>query len=176
MTPAKWVRIWEERMRRVPLELVRTDAPGQVSVLHDGLADMALVRLPIDREGVHAIPLYDEQQVVVVAKGHAITAADAVSLAEVRELGAPVHPFDQQVEDTLELVAAGVGSIVLPHSVARLHARRDLVAREVTDADPTSIALAWLSDPAPARTDSEQYRVDTFIGIVRGRTTNSSRR
>ena len=162
-------------MRRVPLELVRTDQPDQVSVLRDGTAEMALVRLPIDREGLHAIPLYEERPVVMVPKDHAIAAADAVSLAEVEQLAAPRHPFDTHVEDTLELVAAGVGSIVLPQSVARLHARRDLVAREVTDVDPTGIALAWLSDPVPPRTESEKYRIDTFIGIVRGRTARSSR-
>ena len=176
VTPAKWVRIWEERMRRIPIELARIDEPEQVSTLREGRADMAFVRLPIDRDGVHAIPLYEERPVVVVPKDHAIAAADGVTLAEVTELGEPVHPFDPAVEDTMALVAAGVGSVVVPQSVARLHSRRDLVARDVTDAEPTRIALAWLSDPRPPRTDEEQRRIDTFIGIVRGRTANSSRR
>nr|WP_240977596.1 LysR family transcriptional regulator substrate-binding protein [Planctomonas sp. JC2975] len=162
-------------MRRIPLELTRIDQPQQESVLHERTADVALVRLPIDRDGLHAIPLYEEQPVVVVPKGHAIAAADEVSMAEVAELGSPVHPFDPNVETTLEVVAAGVGSIVLPQSVARLHARRDLVAKPVTDAEATGIALAWLSDPQPPRTESEQEHIDTFIGIVRGRTANSSR-
>ena len=176
VTPAKWVHTWEERMRRVPLQLVRTDEPDQVSVLIDDLADMALVRLPVAGDGLHSIPLYEERAVVVVPKDHAVAAADEVTLAEVAELGGPVHPFDAAVEDTLALVAAGVGSMVLPQSVARLHSRRDLVARPVTDAAPTRIALAWMSDPVPPRSDSEQHRIDTFIGIVRGRTANSSRR
>ncbi|QDZ16759.1 LysR family transcriptional regulator substrate-binding protein [Humibacter ginsenosidimutans] len=175
VTPAKWARIWGERMRRVPLDLVLVEQPDQERVLRGGEADMALVRLPIDRDGLHAIPLYEERAVVVVPKDHAIAAADEVTEAEVVELAGPVHPFDPAVDDALALVAAGVGSIVLPQSVARLHARRDLVARPVADAEPTRIALAWLSDPAPGRTDSEQYRIDTFIGIVRGRTANSSR-
>ncbi|MHA7985897.1 LysR substrate-binding domain-containing protein [Rathayibacter sp. CAU 1779] len=175
MTPAKWARIWAERMRRIPLELTRIDQPQQASVLHDRTADVALVRLPIDRDGLHVIPLYEEQPVVVVPKDHAIAAADGVSLAEVAELGAPQHPFGPEIEDTLALVAAGVGSVIVPQSVARLHSRRDLVARPVTDAAPTGIALAWLSDPRPPRTDAEQQRIDTFIGIVRGRTENTSR-
>jgi len=175
VTPAKWVRIWEERMRRVPIELVRTDRSDQESVLRDGLVDMAFVRLPIDRDGLHAIPLYEERPVVVVPKDHVLAVADAVTLAEVAELGSPGHPFDATIEDTLALVAAGVGSVVVPQSVARLHSRRDLVARTVSDAEPTRIALAWLSEPDPARSDSAQHRVDTFIGIVRGRTAHSSR-
>jgi DNA-binding transcriptional LysR family regulator len=175
VTPAQWARIWQERMRRVPLELILVDEPEQERALRGGSADMAFVRLPIDREGLHAIPLYAELPVVMVPKDHVIAAADQVTAAEVAHLGDPVHPFDPHVEDTLALVAAGVGSIVLPQSVARLHSRRDLVARSVTDAEPTRIALAWLSDPAPPRTESEQHRIDTFIGIVRGRTANSSR-
>ena len=162
-------------MRRVPLELTLVDEPDQELALRGDTADMAFVRLPIDREGLHAIPLYEELAVVVVPKDHAIAAADEVTAAEVALLGDPVHPFDPAVEDTLALVAAGVGSVVLPQSVARLHSRRDLVARRVTDAEPTGIALAWLSDPSTPRTDSQQHRIDTFIGIVRGRTTNSSR-
>ncbi|GAB3798812.1 LysR substrate-binding domain-containing protein [Humibacter antri] len=176
VTPAKWARIWKERMRRIPIELTRIDEPEQVPVLRDARADMALVRLPIDRDGLHAIPLYEERPVVVVPQDHAIAAADVVTLAEVTELGAPVHPFDAAVEETLALVAAGVGSVVLPQSVARLHARRDLVSRGVTDADPTRIALAWLSEPRPPRSEEQQRRIDTFVGIVRGRTANSSRR
>lgn len=175
VTPTKWARLWGERMRPIPLELTMIDEHEQLRPLREGAADMAFVRLPIDREGLHAIPLYEERQVVVVPKDDAIAAADRVTLAEVAELAAPVHPFDASVEDTLALVAAGVGSMVLPQSVARLHSRRDLVAREVSDAEPTRIALAWPSDPQPARTADEQHRIDTFIGIVRGRTANSSR-
>jgi DNA-binding transcriptional LysR family regulator len=176
VTPAKWVRLWEERMRRVPLELLRTDAPDQVQVLYDGRADMALVRLPVDRDGLHLIPLYEERAVVMVPRDHILAAASEVTSGEAAELGAPVHPFGPDVEDMLAVVAAGVGSMLLPQSVARLHSRRDLAARPVSDAEPTRIALAWLADPVPARTDAEQHRIDTFIGIVRGRTANSSRR
>jgi hypothetical protein len=56
----------------------------------------------------------------------------------------------------------------MPMSVARAHSRRDVVARPVSDAPDTGIGLAWL------RTVDDP-RVDTFIGIIRGRTPNSSR-
>jgi hypothetical protein len=42
------------------------------------------------------------------------------------------------------------------------------VARPVADAPDTGIGLAW-----PRASDDP--RVDTFIGIIRGRTPNSSR-
>jgi hypothetical protein len=57
---------------------------------------------------------------------------------------------------------------LVPQSVARSHSRRDLVYRPVTDAEPTTIALAWL-------VDNPNELIEEFIGIVRGRTANSSR-
>jgi len=80
-----------------------------------------------------------------------------------------------QPEAKALVVGAGTGYAVVPHSIARLHQRRDVVAVPITDAEPTRIALAWLNDPRPARTADDQHRIDTFIGIVRGRTVNSSR-
>ncbi len=46
--------------------------------------------------------------------------------------------------------------------------RRDVIARPVTDAPTTQVALVW---PIDAPSDL----IDEFIGIVRGRTANSSR-
>ncbi|MCL2731388.1 MAG: LysR family transcriptional regulator, partial [Actinomycetia bacterium] len=67
-----------------------------------------------------------------------------------------------------ELVAAGVGLLVVPQSLARLHHRRDLTYRPVVDAPQSGVALSW---PEDATTDL----VEEFIGIVRGRTVNSWR-
>ena len=53
-------------------------------------------------------------------------------------------------------------------SVARLHQRKDTAYRPVSDLPPTKVGLAW-------RVDNEDPRVQTFIGIVRGRTERSSR-
>lgn len=65
-------------------------------------------------------------------------------------------------------MAANIGVLVVPQSLARLHHRRDLTYRPVTDAPESGVALSWRED---ATTDL----VEDFIGIVRGRTVNSSR-
>lgn len=70
--------------------------------------------------------------------------------------------------DAVELVAAYIGVLVVPQSLARLHHRKDLTYRTLTDAPESRIALSW---PQEKTTD----RVEDFIGIVRGRTVNSSR-
>lgn len=183
-TPAKWMRTWGERQPGVPLELVPVAAADATDLLRSRGAHAALLRSPIDRDGLHAIPLYTETTVVVVAKDHLIAAADEVSTADLAD-DVVLRPLDDTIEwsalpgrpalsrpettaDAIELVAAGVGVLVVPQSLARLHHRRDLTYRTVTDAPQSSVALSWLEYET---TDL----METFIGIVRGRTVNSTR-
>ena len=166
VTLTRWTRAWEERQPRIPLAFVPTDARSQVSALHDGLADVSFVRLPVDRAGLSIIPLYDEAPVVVVPKEHPVAAFDSVSLDDLA--GEDRVADTLSAEDAVELVAAGGGIVILPQSIARLHARKDVVARAVTDAAGTSIAIAWLEEHTTPR-------VEEFVGIVRGRTAASSR-
>jgi DNA-binding transcriptional LysR family regulator len=72
------------------------------------------------------------------------------------------------VAEAVEVVAAGTGVAIVPMSLARLHQRKDTAYRPVRDLPPTTVALAWL-------VDNEDPRVQSFIGIVRGRTERSSR-
>ncbi|WP_431781942.1 LysR family transcriptional regulator substrate-binding protein [Streptomyces chumphonensis] len=184
VTPGKWVRTWEERYPGVPLRLVDVSPADASEVLLRDAADAALLRLPVDRTVLHAIPLYTEATVVVVPKDHLVTAADEVVLAELAD-EILLHPLDDALGweappgrpalerpattgDAVELVAAGVGLLVVPQSLARLHHRRDLTYRTVADAPQSSVALAW---PEERTTDA----VEDFIGVVRGRTVNSTR-
>lgn len=170
VTPDKWARIWAERMPRLPLELSPVDESEQTAVLYDGRADMCFVRLPLDpraQEALHVIPLYTEVPVVVAPKGHFVEAADEVTTADLADEHAlEVPPLT--VKQAVETIASGVGIIVVPMSVARLHHRRDVVHRPVTDAAMSRVGLAW-------RRDLDDERVETFIGVVRGRTANSTR-
>ncbi|WP_103348093.1 LysR substrate-binding domain-containing protein [Amycolatopsis sp. CA-128772] len=183
-TPAKWVRTWAERVPEVPLILVPVAAADATGLLRAGDADAALLRSPIDRDGLHAIPLYTETSVVVVPKDHLLAAADEVSTVDLAD-EVVLHALDDTLEwpsfpgraavsrpettaDAIELVAAGVGVLVVPQSLARLHHRRDLTYRTVADAPQSSVALSW---PEEETTDL----MEQFIGIVRGRTVNSTR-
>ncbi|MFF3850304.1 LysR substrate-binding domain-containing protein [Streptomyces sp. NPDC002328] len=184
VTPAKWVRTWEERLPGVPLALVQVTPAEACDVLRDGRADAGLVRLPVDRAVFSAIPLYTETTVVVVPKDHLLTAADEVTLEDLAD-EVVLHPLDDVLgwdrppgeaaferpattADAVELVAANIGVLVVPQSLARLHHRRDLTYRTVVDAPQSGVALSW---PEDATTDL----VEDFIGIVRGRTVNSTR-
>ncbi|MFE3939867.1 LysR family substrate-binding domain-containing protein, partial [Streptomyces goshikiensis] len=184
VTPSKWVRIWNERLPDVPLTLVPVEPVGAPDVLRARGADAGFVRLPIDRTALSAIPLYTEVTVVVVPKDHLVAAVEEISVEDLAD-EIVLHPMDDTLDweglpgkpaierpattaDAIELVAAGIGVLVVPQSLARLHHRKDLTYRTVSDAPQSRVALSWLEDET---TDL----VEEFIGIVRGRTVNSSR-
>ena len=184
-TPGKWARIWSERRPDVPLELVGATTDEVVDQIRTGALDAGVVRLPIDRAGLHAIPLYTETTVAVVPREHVLTAVDEAGLDDLSD-EIVLRPQDDTLDwpgdrpgraaafdppstaEAIELVAAGVGVLVLPQSLARLHHRRDLAHRPVIDAPQSSVVLTW-----PDADNTEL--MEEFIGIVRGRTANSSR-
>ncbi|HEX5114211.1 MAG TPA: LysR family substrate-binding domain-containing protein [Pseudonocardiaceae bacterium] len=185
VTPSKWQRIWQERLPGVPFTLVQLLDEQAVGMVRDAEVDAALLRMPIDRTGLHAIPLYTETTVVVAPKQHWVTAADEVTVADLAE-EVVLHPRDDVLDwarppgqpsaerpattaHAIGMVAAEVGLLLIPQSLARLHHRKDLVHRPVTDAVQSGVALVW-----PSVADTSDL-VDQFIGIVRGRTVNSTR-
>jgi hypothetical protein len=186
VVPASWVRTWRERVADVPLELVPTTDADAGPALAAGRADAALLRLPVDRDALSAIPLYVETTVVVLPKDHVLTTLDEVTPADLAEETLLVPgddvlrwadppgersalPAPATTEEAVALVASGVGLLAVPQSLARLHHRRDLTYRTLVDAPTVQAALAW-----PLERDGDPL-VEEMIGIVRGRTANSSR-
>ncbi|OBF59059.1 LysR substrate-binding domain-containing protein [Mycolicibacterium monacense] len=183
-TPAKWARNWAERHPDVPLQLCTVAAADAADAVRAGTVDVALLRLPADTSALAVIPLYEETTVVVVPVDHVLTAGDTITAADLD--GEPVlMPLDHVVawaeapgtlvdhrpettEDAMELVAAGVGALVVPQSLARLYHRKDLTYRPITDAPTCPVALAFPDGP-------QSPLLEEFIGIVRGRKPGSSR-
>lgn len=204
-TPGKWIDTWKTRMPRTALELVPLEVADQRRALVDGDVDAALVRLPLDKDGLHVIPLYDEVPVVVCSRDSHLTAAEELDTADLAGevlivpaddvLGilrppspdaagaapgasgrwgplpgteAPRFAPPADTAEAIATVAAGVGIVVVPMSLARLHHRKDVEHRPLLHGPTSTVALAWSAErTTPA--------VDVFIGIVRGRTANSSR-
>jgi DNA-binding transcriptional LysR family regulator len=188
-TPDKWFRAWRDQ-RRGPLALVPITEERQLDVVRSGDVDMALVRLPSVADlpadlpaDLHCVRLYDEVPVVVAGRDHLVAAADdTVGLDDlcdeqlVRPHSSGWQPAaDQRAwppmseQDAIETVAAGTGIVIVPMSVARLFHRKDVVLREVAGVPATTIALVWLRD-------RDDDRTQAFVGVVKGRTANSSRR
>jgi DNA-binding transcriptional LysR family regulator len=185
-TPGRWIDTWRERMPRIPLELVALTVADQLAALREGRVDAAIVRQPVEKGELHVIPLYEERAVVVAGADSSLLAVDELDAADlvgetllvpqddvlhldVPGTDAPAIAPPATTADAIELVAAGIGIVIVPMSLARLHHRRDVNHRPLRDGPSSGVALAWPAD----RTTPE---VEAFVGIVRGRTANSSRR
>lgn len=182
-TPGKWIDAWKRRMPHVPLELVPIEIATQSEAIGD--LDAAIVRLPLADDSLHLISLYDEVPVVVTSVESHLLAADELTIADLAGeivmtvIDDPLGPLDipgavaptfapLQVGDAIATAAAGTGIVIVPMSLARLHHRKDADQRPLADGPLSTVALAW-------RREHTTADVETFIGIVRGRTTNSSR-
>jgi DNA-binding transcriptional LysR family regulator len=149
-----------------------------------GSIDVAVLRLPTDTSALAVIPLYEETTVAVVPVDHLLSAAEEITVADldgeptllplddvVAWAGAPGTPIDHRPENTVaatELVAAGLGVLIVPQSLARLYHRRDLTYRPIAGAPTCAVGLA-VPEGSPSTL------VEEFIGIVRGRKSGSSR-
>lgn len=186
-TPGKWIRIWEERFPRRVLSLRVVEQSEQEAALRSGAVTLCLVREFDAASDFHLIPLYEEQPVVVLPKAHPLAEQDRVTLEDLDgeaflqrsdEILGWQGPLEAaltgdgleglELKRRIALVADEAGVLIVPMSIARLHHRRDVIARPVDGLPFTRVGLAWL------RT-TEGPAVDDFIGVVRGRTTNSTR-
>lgn len=183
-TPAKWARVWAERHPDVPLLLHTVEAADAAAAVRAGTVDVALLRPLSDTAGLAVIPLYEEMTVAVVPKDHVFNAVDEITSADLIEeplllplddvvgwVDAPGKPIDHRPEttkDAIELVAAGLGALIVPQSLARLYHRKDLTYRPISDAPACPVSLAFAEGPQTAL-------VEEFVGIVRGRKPGSSR-
>ncbi|WP_129338327.1 LysR substrate-binding domain-containing protein [Cellulomonas endophytica] len=187
--PDRWVRVWAERVPQVRLDLEPCAAAEALRAVQEGRGDAALAPVPPRGtpvpEGLAAVRLYEEVTVVVVPKDHWVTLADEVPAEDLAEetllvpaddvlgvepagRGAASRPAS--TADAVELVAAGVGVVLLPLSLARLHARADVRHRPVVGAPTVTVGLVWAPDGA-----ADPVLTEELVGIVRGRTARSSR-
>ncbi|WP_232314200.1 LysR family substrate-binding domain-containing protein [Isoptericola dokdonensis] len=199
-TPGRWARTWRDRLPDVHLELVQVEAADVEGALRAGDVDAALGRLPVDTDEFHAIRLYEEVPVVVVSKDHLLAATEEDEHVAVSDLaddvlwvaaddvlfggdeprpgrapeayddgsGTLVTPAPSTTAEAVAWTANGSGVTVVPMSLARLHHRKDVVHRLLDDAPLAPVGLVWLRD-------RDDDLVEELVGIVRGRTANSSR-
>lgn len=184
--PGKWLDIWQDRYPHVTVELAQVAAHDARALVLDGSVDAALLRSPLDPAGLSAIRLYDETPVVVVSTDSALTAAEELTVSDLADevlitsaedtlhIGqlegtvAPRFSAPATTKDAVELVASGVGIIIVPMSLARLHHRKDVEYRPLANGPLSTVSLAWSEH-------NTTEDIDAFIGVVRGRTANSSR-
>jgi DNA-binding transcriptional LysR family regulator len=203
-TPGKWARTWGQRLPGVRLDLVQMEAADVAGALAAREVDAAIGRLPVDRDEFHAIQLYAEVPVVVVSRDHLLAASEEDEQVTPSDLaddvlwvpaddvlfggdvqrpgkvpeayddgtGALVAPEPTSTAEAVAWAATGSGVVVVPMSLARLHHRKDTVSRPFAEGPESPVGLVWLRDGLEEPTSE---LVEEIVGIVRGRTVNSSR-
>ncbi|MEU4520155.1 LysR substrate-binding domain-containing protein [Amycolatopsis sp. NPDC024027] len=161
------VRELSARQPGLAVELLRTTWDDQTEVLHDGRADVSVIRLPVDRRGLSVRPLFREPRVAVLHAGHRLAGKESVRVGdlvdehllndpdavpewrdiavELREGAAPARRAFRSVEEKLEHVAAARGIAVVPRSTSEYYTRPDVVRVPVEDLPPNEVCLAWVS-------------------------------
>lgn len=179
--PDKWLGRWRERRPGVPISARRVGDPRAdlARKAEDDGFDVIFFREPDDAPrsapaGLLRVPLYTETMAVLAEKEHELGAFDSLTAEDLsgeRWLD-PVDPIlatPDEVGAVVDLVAAGVGLVVLPLPYARSLSRRDVVVRPIEGVPATRMGIAW----SPEREGDEL--IDEFVGIVRGRRAGSSR-
>jgi DNA-binding transcriptional LysR family regulator len=161
------VRALSSRHPDVTVELLRTTWDDQIEVLHDGRADVSVVRLPVDRRGLSVRPLFREPRVAVLRSDHRLAGKESVLVGdlagehllndpdavpewrdvavELRDGTAPRRREFRSVEEKLEHVATGRGIAVIPRSTSEYYTRPDVVHVPVEDLPPNEVCLAWVA-------------------------------
>ncbi len=165
VTPA--VRAFAAAHPDLEVEVIRTTWDDQVDVLHDGRADVSIVRLPIDQAGLSLRPLFEEPRVAMLPSDHRLAGKPMIEITDLADehllqnpdavpewrdiavelrLGRPkpVTAY-RSVEEKLEHVAAGRGVSIIPLSVASYYQRPDVAVVPVSELATNKVALAWIA-------------------------------
>jgi DNA-binding transcriptional LysR family regulator len=159
---------FSQKRPEVTVALLRIYWHDQVDVLRKGRADVAFVHLPIDRTGLDLLAVRAEPRVAVLSATHRLAERSQVSIEDladdpvITQNGASpaweaFHNVDPRpdgssplrgpkvdnIEEKLQLVAAGRAISFLPASAAAAVVHSGVVYVTVSDIPPIQICLAW---------------------------------
>ncbi len=159
------IREFAARAPYLTIDVVHTSVTDQLDFLIDGRVDVCFVRLPLGDDTFTTLPLFPEPQVVAVPDFHPAGQLPEIEISQVLDLpllqdrsevpewpGAAADlqrslPPDLRrrpnIEEQLERVALGEGTVVLPAGIASFYQRPDISYIPVTDVAPRMVALAY---------------------------------
>ncbi|QAY63950.1 LysR family transcriptional regulator [Xylanimonas allomyrinae] len=141
-------------------DVVRTSFIDQVTVLHEGTADVAFVRYPLDEAGLVVTPLAEEPRVVALRHDHPYADHERIDVRELQDeplLDSPdlvpgwAGDFlptsrpgvtTRSMEEKLEHVAARRGIAIVGASVAGMYPRPEVVYRPLDGVPDARVGLA----------------------------------
>jgi DNA-binding transcriptional LysR family regulator len=159
---------FSRRYPHVRVEPKRFEWGGEVDGLRSDLCDVAFVWLPADSSGLTMETVAVEERYAGLPAVHALASSSEISVNDLNDEpimwtrraprfwvdwwavnprpdgSEPVWgPENDNVEEMLEQVAAGVAYCIVPRSMTEFYPRPDLTWVPITDIDPLRIALAW---------------------------------
>jgi DNA-binding transcriptional LysR family regulator len=186
---------YEAEPDAVPVEMLVCGIGEQEGLLRAGNADVGFLHRPYDTDpvGFDSVDLLVERPVVVLPKGHRL--ADRTSVCQADLVGEP-HPAWPRASGAggirpgsgpdgdcgdfrdgsqlMQLIALGRAVAVLPESV-RSNLRQDLTSVPVTDAEPTTLVLAW-PEANRSRSLAAFVRTATTVGEKAAAARSANRR
>jgi DNA-binding transcriptional LysR family regulator len=156
------LRGWNRAHPATPLRLVRVNRRD--AGLVDGVVDLAVVRHPVDRSALESELVGIEPRVAVLPVDHPLADRDVVGLAELvpflvavdRHTGTtnsalwssaglevPAMTQTGDIEEWLDLIAAGDAIGVTAEATAHQSPRPGVVFVRIHDAPPIEVHLAW---------------------------------
>lgn len=193
ISPSRWADRWNQVRSRRRLELVPA---AQHFDTHPKDVDLALVRtMPgtfpegsrSDPRVRHAVQMYEEAVALVVDVDHDLADVASIDVSDldlIRLLDHPWHAaswptaepwadpewMPKSINGALDIVATGLGGILMPLPLARHITDKKLhkIIEVTGDVEGTRVFAAW-----DISRDSDE--IQELIGVLRGRTSRSSR-
>ncbi len=176
---------FNKRYAGIELRLHEAGVQTLLDLLETGLTDVAVVTLPVDDENLTVLPLFTEEMVIAVWRGHRLAGRGEVSIRELagepwvlspenyelREAAlnaceragfTPRVVLDGGETDTLlRFVAAGIGIALVPRLAVQ--GTSDLVSLRVSDQElQRSLGVVWRGDrvASPAARALREFLVE----------------
>lgn len=150
----------------------------KVILVRRGEADAALAYDPFDPVGLDTDTVAVERRVAAIATTHPLAARDNLTIAD---LGLPVtepgqephyHRFltpgphqNSDLPQRLKLIELGDLLALLPASVIGKYPRPGIVYRDVTDAPPAVLAIAWPQTSRSTATAARRGRLSAHLSV-----------
>jgi DNA-binding transcriptional LysR family regulator len=163
------------------VRMLRTGRHDQATVILEGRADVSLVRMPVEHEGLRLLPLFAEPRVAVLPRTHRLAGKTSLDIADLAGDTLLQHPDAvpewrdlphrraatesrfRMVEEKLEYVAAVKGVIVLPRSAATYYTCPDVCHVPIADIAASKVYLAWDAAGETALTTEFAQLADAYF-------------
>jgi DNA-binding transcriptional LysR family regulator len=150
---------YPEESMALPVEVQLGGRGEQIPALHDGRADIAMLPLPFETQGLDVETMLTEPRVVALAANDPLAAHSSLRLADLRGRGLPDgtaaerggldapppgwKPSGLDISQIFTLIALGNIVFFTPASLAERQPRPDIAYRPVVDLAPSTLVLAW---------------------------------